>query len=251
MQWTIGIIALVVVGIGVLVVAKMATDTDSAVSTAAKPAPASIATDLAAVPVPAIAAAGENEVRNRPQPADEEARTEAGKPLVTYIGAEFCPFCAGERWALTVALSQFGEFSGLKTIHSSEGDVPTLSYVGSTYTSDYLAFNPIEMQDQNRRSLETPSDAEMELFQRLGGGSFPFIDFGGTAYQKGGAVEVTTLVGKDQVDIAAALAASTPEDTDQTKLEGNINAVAAGYIRTICGLTDNQPANVCKAIAGA
>ena len=36
-----------------------------------------------------------------------------GAPEVLYIGAEYCPFCAVERWPLVVALSRFGTFAGL------------------------------------------------------------------------------------------------------------------------------------------
>ena len=68
--------------------------------------------------------------------------------MVTYIGAEYCPFCAAERWALTVALSRFGTFSGLAGTHSSSTDVypdtQTLSFYGSHYTSPYLDFQPVE-----------------------------------------------------------------------------------------------------------
>ena len=35
---------------------------------------------------------------------------------------EYCPFCAAQRWAMVSALSRFGTFSGLKTIHSSSSD---------------------------------------------------------------------------------------------------------------------------------
>ena len=45
-----------------------------------------------------------------------------GKPLITYIGAEYCPFCAAERWAVAVALSRFGTFSNLSGTHSSDSD---------------------------------------------------------------------------------------------------------------------------------
>ncbi len=45
-----------------------------------------------------------------------------GKPEVLYIGA-YCPFCAAERWAAIVALSRFGTFSVLRTVHSSSTDV--------------------------------------------------------------------------------------------------------------------------------
>ena len=39
--------------------------------------------------------------------------TKNGLPEVLYVGAEYCPFCAAERWALIVALSKFGSFSKL------------------------------------------------------------------------------------------------------------------------------------------
>ena len=37
-----------------------------------------------------------------------------GKPEVLYVGTEFCPYCAAESWSLIVALSRFGQFSGLQ-----------------------------------------------------------------------------------------------------------------------------------------
>ena len=67
---------------------------------------------------------------------------------MVYIGGEFCPFCAAERWALTAALSRFGTFTGLGLIHSSPTDVypstPTLSFYKSGYTSKYVTFTPVE-----------------------------------------------------------------------------------------------------------
>src|ERR1039458_3037960 len=37
----------------------------------------------------------------------------SGKPEVFYLGAEFCPYCAAERWSVVIALSRFGKFSNL------------------------------------------------------------------------------------------------------------------------------------------
>ena len=45
--------------------------------------------------------------------------TANGKPEMLYMGAEYCPYCAAERWSMIVALSRFGTFSGLSTVHSS------------------------------------------------------------------------------------------------------------------------------------
>ena len=47
------------------------------------------------------------------------ARDAAGKVEITYVGAEYCPYCAAERWAIAVALSRFGTFSNLSGTHSS------------------------------------------------------------------------------------------------------------------------------------
>src|SRR6185437_6327120 len=50
------------------------------------------------------------------------AHTAGGKPEVLYIGGQYCPFCAAERWALAAAVSRFGTLSGLGLIHSSPSD---------------------------------------------------------------------------------------------------------------------------------
>ena len=58
-----------------------------------------------------------------------------GKPELLYMGGEYCPFCAAERWAIAAAVSRFGTLSGLHFIHSSPTDVypstPTLSFYKS------------------------------------------------------------------------------------------------------------------------
>ena len=257
MMWSIGIVVLVVVGIGVLVLAKSSKSSsgDTAdVSHTAKAAPASIATDLASVPIKTLVAATKAGTPQNPvQPIkDGKIRTKNGKPEVLYIGGEFCPYCAGERWAMTVALSKFGKFSNLSMLHSGESDVPTLTYVGSKYSSDYLTFTPREIRGNKQKGnswepLQSATDEQMKLLSDLGGGSFPFIDFGGKSFQSGGSVDATTLIGKSQTQIASALAAATTKDTSASTLEGSVNQTAGEFIKTICGLTDSKPANVCKA----
>ena len=73
----------------------------------------------------------------------------AGKPEVLYVGAEYCPFCAAERWPLIVALSRFGRFTGLKNMQSAPLSVfpgtQTFSFVGAGYASRYLAFSGVEL----------------------------------------------------------------------------------------------------------
>ena len=71
------------------------------------------------------------------------------------MGAEYCPYCAAERWGMIVALSRFGTFTGLQTTHSAAKDgagnaevypnTATWTFVHSSYTSKYLTFTPVEM----------------------------------------------------------------------------------------------------------
>ncbi len=211
--------------------------------------PDRIAADLAAVSLDAIVAAYEaNPPENTLQTDGDVAEAPAGAQAeVLYIGAEFCPYCAAERWALTVALSKFGEFSNLSLITSSGGDVPTLSYVGSTFAGDLVVFDPVELQDQDGEPLEDATDAQMERFRGAGGGAFPFIDIPGVGFQKGGSVAFPVLVGHTQGAIAAELAASTEDDTDPDTIPGTVNASAGAFIRAICEATGGEPGAVCDA----
>ena len=102
--------------------------------------------------------------------------TANGKPEMLYMGAEYCPYCAAERWAMIVALSRFGTFSGLSTMHSAAvngagqaepyPNTPTWTFHGATYTSKYLTFTPVETQTNipdkstgTYTNLETPTKA--------------------------------------------------------------------------------------------
>ena len=66
----------------------------------------------------------------------------AGKPRVLYVGAEYCPYCAAQRWAVAAALSRFGTFADLSETASATDDIhpdtATLSFHGSSYTSEYV-----------------------------------------------------------------------------------------------------------------
>jgi hypothetical protein len=117
--------------------------------------------------------------------------TSGGKPEVLYIGAEFCPYCAVERWSLASALSRFGTLSNVGTVSSSSVDVypntPSLDFRGATYTSKYLTFVPIENEDRDHKPLQAVSSAQNALWGKLTNGerTFPFIDFGNKAIAVG------------------------------------------------------------------
>jgi hypothetical protein len=75
-------------------------------------------------PAPAV------DMQNTEQRTSGSPYLSNGKPVVLYIGAEFCQYCAIERWALIMALMRFGNFTSLHYMTSapSEGDTrPSLS----------------------------------------------------------------------------------------------------------------------------
>src|SRR5690348_18371764 len=63
-----------------------------------------------------------------------------GKPEIFYFGAEYCPYCAAERWSLIMAMSRFGEYKDLRLMKSGPApeafpDTNTFTFEHSTYTS--------------------------------------------------------------------------------------------------------------------
>lgn len=79
----------------------------------------------------------------------QQLLSDGGNPVLVYVGAQWCPPCALQRWALVVALSRFGSFSNLGqfVIPGSTTGLPlpeSWSFVGSTYTSSLLSFDPAD-----------------------------------------------------------------------------------------------------------
>ena len=190
--------------------------------------------------------------------------TSNGKPEMLYMGAEYCPYCAAERWAMVVALSRFGTFSGLHTTHSGNitGEVfpntPSLTFYKSTYTSKYLTFTPVEMQTnvpdstgQSYTNLQTPTAAQQSLLKKYDAppyvpstsqGAIPFIDFGNKYMLSGATYSPQVLQGKTWSQIAAAL--KNPASPIAKAVDGTANYLTAA----ICTMTGNQPASACTPV---
>jgi thiol-disulfide isomerase/thioredoxin len=183
--------------------------------------------------------------------------TSGGKPEVLYMGAEYCPYCAAQRWAMVNALSRFGTFTGLTTTHSSSTDAdpntPTWTFYGSTYTSNYINFTSVE-ETKNYRTgnttntsvnyvtLQTPTAAEEAIGQSYDPqGSIPFIDLGNKYVQVGNLspLSPTLLAGKTWAQVGAAM--NDPSSALGQAEIGNANYMTAG----ICKLTNNLPASAC------
>ena len=159
---SIGVVVLLLVG---LVVAKAAglgsgdSGTDSTTSAQPAAASAAVVKAVTAVPATVLDEVGPGDVQAVPRTVDAPALTADGKPKVLYVGAEYCPFCAAQRWPVVVALSRFGTWSGLGQTTSASDDVypdtATLSFHGATYTSDYLVVH--------RRGDQRPNEGERSV----------------------------------------------------------------------------------------
>jgi hypothetical protein len=178
--------------------------------------------------------------------------TSGGKPEVLFIGANYCPYCATQRWAMVNALSRFGTFKGLTTTHSSSTDAdpntPTFTFYGSTYTSSYINFTAVETTTNISNgsgyytTLQTPTAAETKTWQTFDpNGSIPFMDLGGKYVQEGNLAPLspTLLAGKSWSQVSAAMA--DPSSSLGTAELGNANYMTAA----ICKLTNNLPATAC------
>src|ERR1700722_2344630 len=158
---------------------------------------------------------------------DGPALTQNGKPEVLFMGSEYCPFCAAQRWAMVNAFSRFGTFSGLTTTHSSSTDTdpntPTLTFYGSTYTSKYISFTSVELNKNYRQGNSTSSSAPYVTLQTATAaqqatqtaydpqGYIPFIDFGNKYVQVGNISPLTPamLDGKTWAQVATAVTEPT------------------------------------------
>ncbi len=197
-----------------------------------------------------------------PTPVNGRRLTAGGKPEVLYVDTEYCPYCVAESWPLIVALSRFGQFSGLRTSRSPLfEDIPATdgwTFYGSSYTSRYLAFTPVETYSnvlvkpkadpgnpKSYRRLQRLTTAEQAVLSQYDKErQTPFIDFGGTATEVGSSVVPNVLVGLTWSQIAADL--RHPATTAGGAILFAVNVLTS----ELCQLTDDRPAAACRAPAG-
>jgi hypothetical protein len=245
-----GGISLVVIFVIVLVAVRPGRPAAPAATGTAAQA-AAVAAQITSVPAATFDAVGAGTATGLTATSGQPLLTSGGKPEVVYMGGEYCPFCAAERWALTAALSRFGTFTGLGLIHSSPADAypstPTLSFHGSTFTSKYVSFAPVEWFGQatdastpfGHAYLEQPTAQQAALFSKYAGGSIPFVDIGNQYLIPQAQYLPSALQGMSWSQVAAAM--RDPGSPVARDIDGAANIITAA----ICTLTTNQPATAC------
>lgn len=181
-----------------------------------------------------------------------------GKPVVYYLGTDFCPYCAFERWSLVIALSRFGTFTDLhQTTSGNTEEISTLngirsfSFYGSSYTSPYLAFIGVESADRAGNALQTPTSVQAAVANQLTGGSVPLVDIGNVYYTEGDPSIAGTSAGQ-QFQYAPQLihgmtwqqiadSLGNAQSPQAQAIIGNANWLTAAF----CKITGNAPSSVC------
>lgn len=207
---------------------------------------AQILSTITSLPSSEFDAVGQGSANNLIKPVSGTTLTGAdGRPEVLYIGAEYCPYCAAQRWAMIVALSRFGTFTGLQTVTSSSNDIypdtVTFTFRSSTYTSQYIDFRAVETLDRDQNPLQTPSASDQAQLNRYdSGGTIPFLDFGNHYASTGAYYTPDVIGGMSWLAVANALQQA---DSSQAKaIIGSANLVTAA----ICKMNQDQPASVCS-----
>lgn len=238
-------VAVVVVIIAVAVGVVVANNNDGGGQTAASDT--AFVPKLTSIPASAFDAAGApTEANAVPQQVQGgEVLKEDGKPRMIYVGAEFCPYCASERWAMVAALSRFGTFEGLQPTRSAvnDGNIPTVTFTGTKYTSDYLKFDAWETSDREHKPLQTlPQDVDALFKKHNPQGGIPWT-FYGTHELSGSGIPLEPLLAHTGDNGWNEIVGQMETGTGDvgTSINANANMISA----QVCELTGGQPANVC------
>ena len=180
-------------------------------------------------------------------------------PYVYYDGAEYCPYCAAQRWAIVATLARFGTISnlGLMTSGPSPEVYPstnTFTFVKSSYDSKYVTFDstenftnipsggsyvPLQKRSAFNTRLVNKYDYPPFVPEAQKGG-WPFMDFGNQVLAPGPTYSPSYLAGLNWQQIADTL--KTPSDPVAQQILVSSNLLSA----SICHIDGQQPASVCS-----
>jgi len=248
-----GSVAVVIVLVAALIAVKLTQSPPHSAAGAGPATTAQVQRQVTSVPAATFNAVGAGTATGLDAATGQPALTVDGKPELLYMGGEYCPYCAAERWALAAAVSRFGTLSGLTLIHSSPTDVyantPTLSFAKASYSSKYLAFVPVEWFGEaadpstpfGHVYLRQPTAQQQALFAKYGGNSIPFVDIGNRYLLPEVQYVPSALAGLTWTQVTAAM--RDPSSAVARDIDGAANIITAA----ICTLTHGQPGGVCQA----
>ncbi len=185
--------------------------------------------------------------------------TSDGKPEVVDVALAWCPHCAANSWGLAVALSRFGDLTGLGEVNTGTyfckvAEDPCnlnplycfpythgLSFLGARYSSPYISFASVVLQGVNGRNLQKPTRREQHsLFTVHLANTTPALDIGGAWGFGGSGYDPGTLAHKSWSQIAGSLA------DPHNRIAREVDGLANLWTAAICTATKGRPGSVCK-----
>jgi hypothetical protein len=231
----VGAVLAIVVG---FVAIKLTSGTAAAASEA--PAPQNVVSQVTTVPAAALARVrGGTVTPMQTVKAPGPVLSIAGKTAIVFVSEESCPFCAAERWPLTVALSHFGTWSHLGATRSSATDVfpntATLSFRTASYRSSHLTLRTTELTDNRGHRLQPLTPLDTTLIHGYDvppyvnsadqSGAVPFLDIGNRYILAGAQYNPQILAGLSQAQIASQL--RNPASPVAKAIDGSANTIIA------------------------
>ncbi|MGH8273054.1 MAG: DUF929 family protein [Gammaproteobacteria bacterium] len=218
-----------------------------------KPVPSSLMATLGKASMEGLGIGSAPEkLRIKPVDGPRLAIKDKDKVGLFYMGANFCPYCAGQRWALILTLLRFGKFEGLHYMLSSPKDAyantPTFTFEKAHYISDHLILQAVETSDRNGGQLQKPSKLQTKIAAKFDAppytptlGGIPFIYIDGQYMVATPLLLPGELSGKNWQEAANELA--NPQSTLFQSVMPRVNVLTAA----ICRLDGGNPDKVCSA----
>jgi hypothetical protein len=269
--FTWGAIGLVVVVVAVVVIVsetRSSTPTTSNGPTQITPVPASMLQQISSIPTSVYDKVG---VSSPAAPVTAPTVVSGtpllkinGKPGVFYLGGEFCPYCAAERWALVTALVRFGTLPGLGEMASGAADIDpntqTFTFYKATLHSSFIGLRTVEHYSNipdaatgYYTALQPLTKADQKLIATyynskylpgLGANSqvgIPFVDIGNRAFvYQSSQYSPSILQNLTRQQIVSGLDDPTNPVTQAILTSSNYLSAA------ICNIDGGQPSGVCK-----
>lgn len=169
--------------------------------------------------------------------SDQALKWPSGKSLIFFMGAGFCPFCAAERWAIVNSLSNFGSWEGLLETASADHDekylnIPTVSFAGAKYTSDYIDFIGRETADRNFEPVQELDKKDYEILDIFNPDQIiPFL-----------------LIDGQFMQVSSGYSPELLEGMDHAKVKSELENPASPVGKAIRTEADNITALICKSI---
>ena len=131
----------------------------------------------------------------------EDTVRRGGKLTVFFMGAEYCPYSAAERWAIVRSLQKFGQWEGLKQTISAARDqpflnLPTYDFTEATYNSPHIEFVAREIKDREFKPFQKLMKTEEKIVRKHDPKKeIPFLLLGGRFMQIGSGFPPKIFIG--------------------------------------------------------